>query len=31
MEGEEGTGRVFSLGGVSMEDVEAGAVCAKGL
>lgn len=31
MEGEEGTGRIFSLGGVNMEDVEAGAVCAKGL
>lgn len=31
MEREEGTGRIFSLGGVSMEDEEAGMICAKGL
>lgn len=31
MEEEKGTGRISSLGGVSMEDVEAGAICAKGL
>lgn len=28
---EEGAGRIFSLGGLNIEDVEAGAVCAKGL